>query len=397
MDSCNNTKVNGLIFTRYLYIKEEVKCALILALLGKHEDIALFWGYELYYSGFEKETFAFLWSIYYDFYASINPAFEPYFISTHKEWIKNNSLENNLGNIIINLCIRPFSTDVFMLKNVVDQFVVDTNTMDKVISGVSSQKPELHIKIADWIAEHNYECLAQYILIECADSELFIILEEACAYFTWNGLVLNKNKVMGGFKKMLLYSSKHVLNMGRIITLGRIMQFYSMQTSIVKPKNIYLVMEDCDLTQFKTLMKTMKPNKILPLVYKYGINISGSLGLFNVNNTNKNANDNIVNCYHLKWLYYASLSPYWLNVIVSYDAIQDHNNQKIIFKDVIKEEEFYEDYWLDADEQTLEVQLKSTQQIDKANIREFYLKHKQHNVVNICDEYLNDFETISTF
>ena len=68
------------IFTRYLYEKEEVELALTFALLNKKDDEALFWAYELYYSGFKSDLIQLLWNIYYNFYASMNPAFQIYLI-----------------------------------------------------------------------------------------------------------------------------------------------------------------------------------------------------------------------------------------------------------------------------------------------------------------------------
>ena len=57
------------VFTRYLYEKDEVKMALLIAILNKTDD-AIFWAYELYYSGFTDELIELLWKIYYDFYAA---------------------------------------------------------------------------------------------------------------------------------------------------------------------------------------------------------------------------------------------------------------------------------------------------------------------------------------
>jgi hypothetical protein len=37
---------SGLVFTRYLYIKDEVKIALLISILNKSDD-AIFWAYEL--------------------------------------------------------------------------------------------------------------------------------------------------------------------------------------------------------------------------------------------------------------------------------------------------------------------------------------------------------------
>jgi hypothetical protein len=54
---------SDLIFTRYLYVKDEVRIALLVSILNKSED-AIFWAYELYYSGFQKDTIAILLDIY---------------------------------------------------------------------------------------------------------------------------------------------------------------------------------------------------------------------------------------------------------------------------------------------------------------------------------------------
>jgi hypothetical protein len=231
------------------------------------------------------------------------------------------------------------------------------------------------------------------------------------------------------------------------------MQFYAMQANIVKPKNIYLSIDDVNIDDFKTLMnsqthslnsltltqsqtqsqtqsltqsqtqsltqsQSLNPRKILAKAYKYSINCTGLVGLFTKGSSaftkgssaftkgssaftkgNQGTNKDIVlaDCYHLNWLYYASFSPYWLSAIASYGGVQDHVNRKICYDNSSKEEDFYEIYWLDPDEQTLDVQYKSIQPIEKVNVRDFYLdnKYKQHNVVNICTEYLDDFVTLS--
>ena len=51
-------------FTRYLYLKEEVEVALLVSLLNKDKERALFWAYELYYSGLANELIVTLWRIY---------------------------------------------------------------------------------------------------------------------------------------------------------------------------------------------------------------------------------------------------------------------------------------------------------------------------------------------
>jgi hypothetical protein len=59
---------SDIILTRYLYVKDEVLFSLWKSILLKNIDEALFWGYELYYSGFQEETFVLLMKLYYEFY-----------------------------------------------------------------------------------------------------------------------------------------------------------------------------------------------------------------------------------------------------------------------------------------------------------------------------------------
>ena len=116
-----------LIFTRYLYVKDEVRLALLASILKKSDD-AIFWAYELYYSGFKHELFELLWNIYYDFFATLNPSFESYFLKKHGEWIINNEEYDTLvSSIVQSLLFRPFNTDVFMLRNICETFEISCN------------------------------------------------------------------------------------------------------------------------------------------------------------------------------------------------------------------------------------------------------------------------------
>ena len=73
---------SDIVFTRYLYLKDEVTISLLVNILQKNDD-AIFWAYELYYSGFKHELFDFIWKIYYDFFATLNPDFGAYLFKKH--------------------------------------------------------------------------------------------------------------------------------------------------------------------------------------------------------------------------------------------------------------------------------------------------------------------------
>ena len=86
---------SDLVFTQYLYIKEEVRIALLVSILNKSDD-AIFWAYELYYSGFKYELLNLIWKIYYDFFATLNPAYEAYLLKKYKELLLDaRELANN--------------------------------------------------------------------------------------------------------------------------------------------------------------------------------------------------------------------------------------------------------------------------------------------------------------
>jgi hypothetical protein len=111
--------MDNFVFTRYLYEKQEVEIALLLALLEKNIEESLFWAYELYYSGFQIELFEYFIRIYYDFYATLNPAFGIYLVIKYNEYFieKKEVLEDRFISMTIhNFITRPYNVDIFILK-----------------------------------------------------------------------------------------------------------------------------------------------------------------------------------------------------------------------------------------------------------------------------------------
>lgn len=107
--------VNPLVFTRYLYPKEQVKHSLLIALLEKHVDEALFWTYELYYSGFELELHEYIYSVYEMFYKSSNsPALGKCLEDLHDKWSKDQAQHHMFGTMIKNLICRPYNVNLFL-------------------------------------------------------------------------------------------------------------------------------------------------------------------------------------------------------------------------------------------------------------------------------------------
>jgi hypothetical protein len=107
-----------VILTRYLYIKEEVLISLTIAIIEKNREEALFWAYELYWSGFQEETFEFLMSCYWELFETLNPRLKTFLQSQFDSWKQDHNKHWTLGTIVRNLAdkSRKFQVDTFALK-----------------------------------------------------------------------------------------------------------------------------------------------------------------------------------------------------------------------------------------------------------------------------------------
>jgi hypothetical protein len=103
-----------LIFTRYLYPKYNVKHSFLMALLERQLDEALFWGYELYYSGFQEESMQFIESIYVMFYQGQNPTFSVFLRKMVNQWTVDPNLDWCFASIVVSLIHKSFDVSKFV-------------------------------------------------------------------------------------------------------------------------------------------------------------------------------------------------------------------------------------------------------------------------------------------
>ena len=119
--------------TRYLYVTRYVKLSLIIALLEKDINKALFWTFELYFSGLDQELFGLLWVVYFGFYASLNPELFDYLLETYKNWVKSEDFDEKSKIVCLminNLIIRNYSIDVFILSKLSNSQNIDITGVD---------------------------------------------------------------------------------------------------------------------------------------------------------------------------------------------------------------------------------------------------------------------------
>lgn len=399
----NNNQENKLIgsdlvFTRYLYVKDEVCISLLVSILNKSDD-AIFWAYELFYSGFKTELLKLIWKIYYDFFATLNPTFEQYLLKKHKELLVENKEDNNednnedkdkdklISSLIQDLLFRPFNTDVFLLRNAVENFEMDIIYHHN--AEIITDTTETSINMTQWIKNSDYRSISQWIFNVNNSINIVDIYNICLDIFLENGLKLTKSKLAKEFVSILKANTNH-----KIILLAKIMCLFSKKSELKKGKSIYINVEPEDIIPYETICgsKELKHYKILEKATICGIDELKHLSLFKL----KRSNYNLQEKYWYNWEYHASFSPLWSQRITKFGGYIDYTKQKVVFKEEPDDElmqQFYGLYGLEPDEQLLSVQQKNIQKIEKKyDWKWFNNKYKRNGLFEIYEEELEEFD-----
>ena len=369
-------------FTRYLYEKDEVKMALVVCILNK-KDEAIFWAYELYYSGFQSELVAVFWSLYYDFYYTLNPSFEKYLQTRLK---KNLALEtdsvNYISMIVNNFMIRPHNMDIFMLKQILDICDFDKTDIQDYITNPENNIAIMRRELISAMRTKDFMMLASLILIDIKDEHIDNAFEVATNYFVTEM----------GLKKKVHDYNKDSSNK-RVLILCRILHYFTAAANKKLGKNLYVHIEPEEVVLYETISSgaDLVPRKILPLAKIYAIDSYNYLSLFVL----KRETQDIKTAYYYNWLYYASFSPVWKTRISLCNGVIDQKNKKVTFDDD-DIDEFYDNYGYEPDEQTLEVENKTIQDIrSERNWQSFYKEHNINGLVEIEDDILSSIDKIT--
>jgi hypothetical protein len=359
-----------ITFTRYLYLKDEVQLSLLVALLNKKDNVALHWAYELYYSGFEEEVFQHLWKIYYDFYYTLNPSFQDYFVKKYKEWGKatTQDRERIVALIVGDLLIRPHNLDVFMLRQAVKYTKEEFSEVESFEELLENRD---YLRIANRIME---------------SSNSLQIVKESIAYFSKKGLKIEEDKMVKRWKKYAKY-----LGMDESVQiLAFIMCHFSQLDCIQMGKKLYICVEKEDIVVYETIFKNKATNyrayKILPIAYICAIDEDNYLSLFQLerNKILMDDPDGLRKIYWYNWEYYASFSPVWFDRIQKCKGKHNHETKRIEFpedEETDWPEEFYSHFGYEPDEQKREIQEKSIQKIEKQRTWEhFFIEHGKNGL-----------------
>jgi hypothetical protein len=363
-----------LTFTRYLYLKDEVKLSLIISLLNKKES-ALFWAYELYYSGFEEELFQHLWKIYFDFYYTLNPSFQDYFIKKYNEWCKIPKEEQIVALIVNNLLIRPHNLDVFLLRQ------TDKNEKTK------SEEFSKLLETCDFKGIAN-------IVLNVTD------VKDSILYFSKKGIKIDEEKTLKKWKK----NAGFLKIDEQVQLLAFIMEKFTQLSEIKQGKKLYMSVDKNDIVQYETIFKGKSTDnrayKILPKAYLYKIDQDNYLSLFHLerNNIVEADPDGLRKIYWYNWEYYASFSPVWHKRMEECNGKWNHETKRVDFPDDEETdwpELFYSEYGYEPDEQKIEIQEHSIQRIEKGRTwSSFFEEHRKNCIYKPTSDDINKIKCI---
>jgi hypothetical protein len=86
-----------------------------MALLNRDSAKAKFWTYELYHSGFQKETIELLWAYYYLLYGGFFVNLERFLLRMTKEWLVDNKNDVIVGIMVENMANRETCIEFYRI------------------------------------------------------------------------------------------------------------------------------------------------------------------------------------------------------------------------------------------------------------------------------------------
>lgn len=328
--------------TRYLYNFYDVKISLLVSLLEKKNlNKCYYWLSELYYSGFENESWEFIMKIYYDFYSLQNYKFEKIIIKKYKIWLNDKKINYSL-EIIKNLYYKNYDNKIFILSN----FSINTIKKNKK-QNIDFTNYKINCNFDKLFVNSLYQNNVQYAI--------YIIKNNKCDK---NNILMNLNVfTKKKFSKNIYYKN---INKQIIVYLIRSLNKLSFKTN----KNIKITEKELNYIEkinlsIKPVYKTLKYNRLFQ--------ISIYCNCFN-EIKNKLSNEQIL-WYH--WEYFSKDTPLWKDRFKKYNASFCDKTKKVIFKNVDDDETFHEKYDYEPDEQSYDCQNKSILNYDKLTISDF--------------------------
>ena len=371
-----------LVFTRFLYAKDEVFLSMLTAMLTKRLNETMFWFAEWITSVTIDQASKQIWKIYYDFYSIKNPKIERYIhrkINSVKKQSKRSEQYKQFANIIKNLLISESSCDVFILRQYIQNDPFPTMIYKGRRPKWCKNFDKEYVNLLISINKRNWYNICFFLNTLHKKASEHIHVDETVqrnvindlhnviiTYFqSVENISINMDFVFKKWADISYGDKKHLL-------LAIIVYLLKPQAEINTEKKMFVSITTKEEDQILELDQNqshsdgnndrdntpLKPYEKLKIARQYAID--KSVGCFDL--ARFNLSQEYKQFYHHNWEYFAMRSPYWSEKMIRFDATSDPENFKIRFEndpDDEKYEAFYEKYGYEPDEQSLETQEKS--------------------------------------
>ena len=347
-----------IILTRYLYFLDEVRYSLQESILdGKSFNECVFWCGELYYSGYKKLLWEFVFEFYYNFCAITHPRYEKKLAKIHADFQKKNCISKILAAITLLFytkknyevftiwCIQPdIPNKIYIGRN--PKWYSALDILPKYKNFIRS----LHAK--NW---HNVVFYIHHL-----DSDL--LYDSVKKYF----IGVHDHKLKDKQLSDIPYANK------KHIILALILYLFIDESKIQK-RNIFRAYDHSKYAQELEESNIVVTPAYKTLGEKLQYQINSNIGCFPLNRYKKDVN--IQHIYWYNWEYYSYQCPLWKKRFDQCKIKVDDDRKKIIFEDDDEYESFCEKYYYESDEQSKAIQEKNTGPIPKTSL-ESWLSNK---------------------
>ncbi len=340
------------MLSRLLYPIDEVYTSFVTELLVRNNiDKCFFWISELYYS--KEKVIEFMWKIYFDFYAEINPKLDSYIKKKTLSYTKTESLQD-VFDIVENLFICKSTSTVFLLR----QYEIMINK--PLITYKKTNKAKW-----EWLKEYSSEystllkALHKNNLI-CSATELRNIMKKKTSHDIYNTIVsyfskhivlVSSDAIEKKWKSTIWYDDYHGL-LALIAHLSADPQDIKRQHVFKKTTNACVaeyILCNKDIESRHT--KKDRVYSILSHHRRYKLHHGAKV--FNIKK--------IIMSIDLKqitenWIFYAYDCKLWKMRIKEWGGRLNNKQKMVDFNCDEKKSEFYDRYYLEVDEQPKDIQ-----------------------------------------
>lgn len=166
-------------FSRYLYVLDDVKSSLVIAILERNREEALFWAYELYFSGLKADVFCILEQMVSLMYVSLNPRLGKFLEAKKREWDETGAYYI-VATFVYNMISSPYDISGF-----VKMFCKDPDLIKHIDEHLNTVCHSLHdtLKMSDTSSSSQTPVPKQV-----SKSRIYIVAEQkdAIKYITVN-------------------------------------------------------------------------------------------------------------------------------------------------------------------------------------------------------------------